>query len=273
MGSHPWQGDTLTAGELVEPKTRLIFYIASWLLVKLPLFTLLGLITVTYFLLRNLFNQMLQLQESATWALSLTVVTIIGLLIIQRAALYNDLRQILFVMPLLLMISIIGFSWISKKACTILLSVTACLMLIDDIHLQPYQYIYVNEMARYTDVGKKYETDYFGVSVKEMAHWLNGSTVDGNSQCLYVPASHLWGYEINPKKFPCVQGFPGDLSLIKEPFLFFVQARSVTNFRPMPWCHLLHFEERVMPFSDAKMRMGELYQCLPPKIKVSISAK
>jgi hypothetical protein len=139
-------------------------------------------------------------------------------------------------------------------------------MVIDDVHLHPYQYTYVNEVVRHTEIGKKFETDYYGLAVKETAQWLNGSSVDGKSQCLYVPSKHLWDFAIDSQKFPCVSGFPGDLSLITKPFLFFVQARSVTNFRAPSWCHLLHVEERSLPFSSTQLRMGELYECSPRKL-------
>jgi len=265
MSKHPWLGDTLTAGKLVEPKTYLIFYITAWQLVKLPIFVIVGLLLASYFMLRDFKRGELDDRYKAISALYLAVLTIIGLLILQRVALYNELRQILFIAPLLMMIAIVGLRSMSRRFVILVLSATTTFMLIDDINLHPYQYAYINEVARHTDIGKKYETDYYGLAVKETALWLNSSRVDGKSQCLYVPAKHLWDFEIDPQKFPCVSGFPGDLSLISKPFLFFVQTRSITNFRAPPWCNMIHSEERSLPLSGAKLRMGELYECLPSK--------
>ena len=267
MSSHPWLGDTLTAGKLVEPKTHLIFYIAAWHLVKLPIFVIVGLLLTSYFLLRDFLKRESGDRYKANTALYLSLLTIIGLLILRRVALYNELRQILFIAPLLMMIAVVGLRSVSRGFAILVLAATSTFMLIDDIELHPYQYTYINEVARHTDIGKKYETDYYGLAVKETALWLNGSQVDGKSQCLYVPTKHLWEFAIDPQKFPCVGGYPGDLSLIAKPFLFFVQARSVTSFRAPPWCHVIHAEERSLPFSGAKLRMGELYECLPPIMK------
>jgi hypothetical protein len=263
MSSHPWQGDTLTAGKLVEPKTRLIFYISAWYLVKLPIFVIAGLLIASYYMVRDFLKREYDNRYKAISALYLSVLTIIGLLILHRVALYNELRQILFIAPLLMMIAIVGLRSMSRGFAIIVLAATSTFMLIDDIDLHPYQYSYINEVARQTDFGKKYETDYYGLAVKETALWLNSSQVDGKSQCLYVPAKHLWEFAIDPQKFPCVGGYPGDLSLIAKPFLFFVQARSVTSFRAPPWCRMIHTEDRGLPFSGAKLRMGELYECLP----------
>lgn len=267
MGSHPWQGDTLTAGKLVQPKTYLIFYIAAWQLVKLPVFVIVGLLLSAFLVLKYFINSRDDDSTAAISALYLSVLTIVVLLIIQRVALYNELRQILFIAPLLMLIAIVGLRAVSRALTIFALIVTSIFMLVDDLDLHPYQYTYVNEIARHTEIGKEYDTDYYGLAVQETALWLNNSRVDGKSQCLYVPSKHLWEFVIDPQKFPCVGGYPGDLSLITKPFLFFVQARSVTNFRAPSWCQLLHTEERRLPFSDTKLRMGELYECLPPEMK------
>lgn len=267
MGNHPWQGDTLTAGKLVEPKTQLIFYIVAWQLVKLPILVIGGLLIGAYVSLQNFFKSKENNGYTATSALHLTVLTIIAILIIQRVALYNELRQILFIAPLLMLIAIVGLREVSRRLAIFALTATIIFMAMDDIKLRPYQYTYINEVARFADWGKQYETDYYGLAVKETATWLNGSQIDGNSQCLYVPSKHLWEFIIDPQKFPCVEGFPGDLSLIEKPFLFFVQARSVTNFRAPPWCRLIRIEERNLLLSAIRLRMSELYECRPQKIR------
>ena len=147
-----------------------------------------------------------------------------------------------------MLIAIVGLRSMSRGFSIFALAATSIFMMVDDLKLHPYQYTYINEMARHTDIGKKYETDYYGLAVNGTALWLNSSQVDGKSQCLYVPAKHLWEFAIDPQKFPCVGGFSGDLSLIEKPFLFFVQARRVTSFRAPPWCRLIHAEERSLPF-------------------------
>ena len=264
MSSHPWLGNTLTAGELIEPKTRLPFYIGSWLVVKLPVFALLGLALTPIVLWKVLVRKQFSSKYSAFFALLLSAVTILSVLVFIRVSLYNELRQLLFISAILLMIAIVSLYYISRLLLIVVLILTIGVMAVDDIKIHPYQYSYVNEIARNIPKGKLFETDYFGLSVSKTARWLNQSSVDGKSQCVYVPSTHLWKFEINPDKFPCVENFPGDLSLIKKPFLFFVQARSVTSFAAPPWCRLLHLESRSLPFSTTTLRMGELYECLPP---------
>lgn len=263
MSSHPWLGNTLTAGELIEPKTRLPIYITSWLLVKLPAFVLLGLLLTPYVLSRAIIKEHFSIQYQSLLALLLSVITILSILVLMRVSLYNELRQILFISAILLMIAIASSHHLSRRFSIAMLTLTIAWMVLDDIRMRPFQYTYVNEIARNTLKGKLYETDYFGLSVRESARWLNQSSIDGTSQCLYVPSDHLWKFEINPQKFPCVSNYPGDLSLIRPPFLFFVQARGSTAYGAPPRCSLLHLESRKLPFSDTTLRMGELYQCLP----------
>jgi hypothetical protein len=215
-------------------------------------------------LIGKVFRNQKSAQYWAVAALSISVVSVLSLLVIKRVGLYNELRQILFIAPLLMMLAILALSWFNRRLAIVALVVSAALMAIDDVALNPYQYTYVNELARHTELGKKYEADYFGLSVSQTARWLNQSNVDASSQCLYVPSVHLWKYEINSQKFPCVENYPGDLSLLKKQFLFFVQSRSVSSFAPPAWCHLLYLESRKMAFSGAVLKQGELYECNPP---------
>ena len=264
MSSHPWQGNTLTAGQFIEPKTRLIFYMGAWFLVKLPVFILMGLLLTPIAIWKALISKKLSIHGQIFIALFLSVISTLMTLIIMRVALYNELRQILFIFPLLLIISIAALYVLSKKGTIFVLLVTVALMVVDGVKLYPYGYTYINEIARFSHIGRQYETDYYGLSVRETARWLNNSQIDGSKLCLYVPSLNTWKYEINPGKFPCVGNFPGDLSLIKEPFLFFVHSRSVTSFHSAPWCRIIHTELAWLAFMDSPFKMGELYECRPP---------
>jgi len=263
MSSHPWLGNTLTAGELIEPKTRIPFYIGFWLIVKLPVVALVGLALTPLVFWKIFAKKQFSSRYSALLALLLTAITILSILVVTRVSLYNELRQILFISVILLLIAIVSLYYINRSLSITVLILTIGAMAVDDIKIHPYQYTYVNEIARHVPKGGLFETDYFGLSVSKTARWLNQSSVDGVSQCVYVPSAHLWKFEINPEKFPCVENFPGDLSLIKKPFLFFVQARSASSFVAPPWCRLLYLESRSLPFSNTTLRMGELYECLP----------
>ena len=261
MSKHPWLGSTLTAGELIEPKTRLIFYLFSWIIVKLPVLMVLGICLTPIAIYKVVSTRKISLQQLMTVCLALSIASILGILILKRVALYNELRQILFIFPVLLLVSIVALFSISQRLTILGLLLTGAFMVVDDIDLMPYQYSYVNEIARQTQLGKKYETDYFGLSVAQTARWLNQSDINGSTQCIYVPSPQQWKYEIDPIKFPCVQAYPGDLSLIKEPFMFFVQPKGNVSYSAPPWCHLAHVEQRLLSFSKATLNMGELYQC------------
>ena len=260
MGSHPWMGNTLTAGEFIEPKTRLIHYLILWLVVKLPAIMLLGIFLLPYALYVGMKSR--KLFQSSVMVIALfSVMAILCSLIYKRVALYNELRQILFIEPLLLLAAIISLYIISRKFTIVALGVTAALMVIDNFSLYPYQYSYINEIARYSQIGKKYETDYFGLSVANTARWLNRSGINGSSQCLYVPSTHLWKYELDPMKFPCMAIYPGDLSLIKGRFLFYAQLRGNLHFPVPAHCRQIHIESRALGFSNTKLNMGALYAC------------
>lgn len=265
MSSHPWQGNTLTGGELIEPKTRLLRYLLSWFYVKLPLVVILGLLLLPFALFLGVQKQIIVIQKPMLWALTISIISILCLLVIKRVALYNELRQILFIFPLLWIIAITSLYRVSRKCLAGILFTSSIVMVIDNISLYPYQYSYLNEISRFTQAEKKFETDYYGLSIAQTAHWLNNSKIDGAQQCLFVPSPHQWKYYLNRDRFPCLDGFPGDLSLIREPFLFFVPSRGGERFRAPPGCTLKHEELRRELFSGSVLMMGELYECRPPK--------
>jgi hypothetical protein len=262
MSSHPWQGNTLTAGAFIEPKTRLVYYLFSWFLIKLPIIAILGLILLPIAGYRRMRMRTLSLECWVVIGILCSALSILGILIVKRVALYNELRQILFLFPLVMMIAIFSLFAISRRFLIGILLVTNLFMLIDDLHLHPYQYSYINEVWRHSPSSKSYETDYFGLSIAPSATWLNSSKVN-RGQCIYVPSPHQWKHYLDRNQFSCLDGYPGDLSLIKSPFIFFVQPRGGERYLAPPWCILIHEEVRKPAFTSIELRMGELYECKP----------
>jgi len=265
MSQHPWDGDTLTAGKFLAPRQLSYFYIPAWLLVKLPLVTLLGLLLtplVFYREIKKIKYSSVNLQLINFIALFASVVLILLTLVIIKAGLYNELRQILFIFPLIYILGFAGFYFISKKILTVALVATALFFLVDNFALYPYSYVYMNEASRKLDIGSKYEKDYLGLSIDRTTTWLN-QQAQGNSEkaCAVVTPAHLWK-GLDQSKFPCVQGYESFTSL-KKPFFFSWLVRDRIDLLPLPSCKLIHEEQVSMPLSPTKLVMSQLFFCDP----------
>lgn len=277
MSHHPWDGDTLTRGRFIAG-TQLYWYLGAWLAVKLPFVALLGLALCPAALyLANTKNKsryensITKQSVRAFIALALSMLLILAVLLLKKVILYNELRQILFIFPILLIIAITSLCWVSRKVTIGLLLVSITFFSWDNIKLFPYQYVYFNEIARQFPIAQKYEKDYFGLSATHGARWLNQNIDVATSNCLYASPLHLWQYATDPRKITCVKQFsdrPREKNQIQkneliEKYFIGVQTRDKFNALPIYSCHLIHSEERTLPLSFETLVMGELYECNP----------
>lgn len=265
MSQHPWDGDTLTAGRFLPPKQSTYFYISAWLLLKLPIVVIIGLLATPLMLYRSLDKGrdcprgLLLLNFIG---LFLSIVFILLALVIIKAGLYNELRQILFIFPLIYALSLTSLYYLSKKFLYAALAATAIFFVADNFALYPYSYVYTNEVSRQINLSSKYEKDYLGLSIDRTTAWLNQQDKSsvGNA-CLVVTPAHLWK-GLDQSKFPCVQGYENFTSL-KKPFFFSWLVRDRIDLLPLPSCKLIHEEQFSLPLSPTKLVMSQLFFCDP----------
>lgn len=121
------------------------------------------------------------------------IIPLIGF-ISTRSPLYDNFRQIFFILPPVFMVAGIVFEKIKRPVLQIALMALLLLPgIIDGLRLHPYEYIYYNHFIG--GVGgafRKYELDYWGISYREAANWLNGNASEGAYIWVDGPA-HLLG--------------------------------------------------------------------------------
>ena len=110
-----------------------------------------------------------------------TFLPLIGL-ILSRASMYDNFRQILFLLPPLILLSGLAldlvFSILNPRALRlVLLTGLAFSGIYPIIKLHPYQYIYYNSLVGGTGGAfRKFELDYWYTAYHEAALWLNNNT-------------------------------------------------------------------------------------------------
>ena len=268
MSHHPWNGTTLTAGRFIAPGSKLYFYLPVWLLAKLPLIALIGLLFTPLALYRQCkcicSASTAQCNAMALWiGLSGGVLAIMLALMILRVGLYNELRQTLFLFPLLFLIGITSLWFIHRKATLIGLALTCTLFIWDNATLYPYNYSYLNEVARQRPATQYFETDYFGFSAGRSGRWLTHHPQYSQAECIYAYPAHLLSYELSPKLYPCLTSSEGNaLNLpTDKPTLLYITQRNLINFAIPVQCALLHSEERTLQLSRQPLIMGKLFRC------------
>jgi hypothetical protein len=167
MSQYPWNGQVLFNGVEYSSTDLPYSYLPVLLGIQLTepvwVLTLLGLFAAVI--------GSREKRELAILTIVWFVIPLIGF-IVTRSPLYDNFRQILFIIPPVFMLAGAAFEKIKNAKWQIILMVL-CLLpgIIGIINLHPYEYTYYNRFAG--DVFRKYELDYWGISYREAANYLN----------------------------------------------------------------------------------------------------
>jgi hypothetical protein len=268
--NNPIEIDTLTAGNLVPYNSTGLRYLGYWLLVKLPAIVLFGLAIVPLVFFKasrisamDCTNEEVKNNDGLLKiaVLLISVFFILALLRIKHVPLYNELRHILFLFPLIFIASISALYFWKKYICFFLLWSSSGIFAIDDIKLHPYQYTYLNEIARFLPISELFEKDYFALSVKPTTEWLNKNSISFEG-CIYSSPLHTWTAYIDLYRFNCNEAYPaGGFQMAKRPFLVYGQVRNPNTPFPINNCKLLNLQERRLFASPYRLQMSRLYLC------------
>jgi hypothetical protein len=167
MSQYPWKGEVLFNGQYYPPTKLPLTYIPLLLLLQFtePVWLL---------LIIGLFS--LRWNNTALVTTLLWFVLPLLALIATRAPLYDNTRQIFFILPPVFLLAGLGletvFAWASRPA--VRAGIAGLLILpgiVAGIRLHPYEYVYYNILAG--DPTDRFELDYWGTSYREAAKWFN----------------------------------------------------------------------------------------------------
>jgi hypothetical protein len=120
------------------------------------------------------------------------VIPLIGFIIL-RSALYDNFRQIIFILPPVFWLAGVAFEKIKNTKWQIAL-VALCLIpgIVGIVRLHPYEYIYYNSFIGGMDEAQgQFELDYWGISYRKAAEYIN-EIAPANSIIWVEGPSHLF---------------------------------------------------------------------------------
>ena len=252
VGWYTQPGCTLTWGQCM-PAYATPAYIFGWLAVKLPLFTLAGVAFVP-FALKKLWPK--PFQRIAYLTLLFGSVYVLIVIIPLRAHLYDETRQLLFIYPLLILSGAIAIYVTSRRVALVGVCVSLAIFAWDQVRLNPYQYVYFNEIGRFFDINRLFETDYWGLSAREHARLLNAYATE--SDCLYVDPTWLYRPFISPGV--CVEPWSAIPQRPLSNRITVAIACSPQMTVPAT-CELISAVTRSLPLSNRTMKLSVAYSC------------
>ena len=177
MANFPWPGRTLFAGRLYEPDQHPTSYLPVLLNIQLTevlvVLIYLGIILLFWLLIRKRLKLDLQLVLVMG-----AVLPLIGL-IATNATLYDNFRQVLFIVPPLILLTGFAlemiFSVIRPVAIRLMLLIALAFPgIYAGVQLHPYEYIYYNSfVGGVQGAYGKYELDYWRTVFSELTLHLN----------------------------------------------------------------------------------------------------
>ena len=164
----------------------------------------------------------------------------------------------MFLVPLVLIIGLTSFFIFSKKIFYFFSVITIILFVVENIKINPYQYVWFNLPSRFLDLSKNFELEYQGLSGREISKYLN----QNKNQDLCILANPLWSVKpfLANSKFNCFDLWQKIETNYTRPFLAVQNVRNLK--RSMPYkCNLIYESNFELLFQKNKFITGKLLKC------------
>ena len=249
---------TLTLGDCMNSLSLPSSYYFIWLFFKLPIIIILGVLTFP-FVEKKIFNNDLNSIYYGTFCFS--ALSIILLFILLNVNIYDEIRHIIFIIPLIFIVGLINLFFISKKISYILSVLTVIFFVFENISLNPYQYTWLNSFAKFTDIKKNFEIDYWGVSGKNLSKKIIEYTDNKNlSKDICIYGDEFARDYLSKHGFTCFKKYQQLDSATIKPALAYKNLRNAKRSDPRD-CDLIWNETYKYTFYSKEISVGTLWLC------------
>ncbi len=192
MSAYPWNGEVLFNGLRYKPAELPYSYLPVLLGIQLtePVWFLFlaGSIVTIIGARKGQNDRKILLGLVLVWF----ILPLIGLVIL-HPPLYDNFRQVLFIIPPVFLMAGVAFSMIKRASWQVVLIVLVLLPgVIDGGRLYPYEYVYYNRFVGGVHGAlRRFELDYWGTTYREAAEYVN-SIASPNSYVWVEGPAHLF---------------------------------------------------------------------------------
>ena len=173
---------------------------------------------------------------------------------------YDELRQILFLIPFFFILGAISLYVFSKKTFYLFSFITLIIFLVENIKIYPYQYTWFNTPSRVLNLSKNFELEYMGLSGKDLARnisKLNKQVVP--KPCLLTP----WSIRpfLDSKDYTCFGVWGSIDSDFTRPFWAIQNVRNLKKGKSYK-CNYVYESKFNLLFSKEDFITGRLIKCI-----------
>ena len=246
---------TKTLGKCMKAKNLPATYIPIWLLVKLPILIILGIFLIP-FTEKKIFIDSKKKILFGTVLITAFLIPI--LLIFQNTNLYDEIRHLIFLIPLFIILGTVSFYIFSKKYFYVLGFLTISIFIYENIKIHPYQYVWFNLPSRYIDLTKNFELEYQGISGKEIAKEISESSRE--KSCILTSPIYSIKPFLDKAKFDCFDIWQFVDTNYQRPFLAVQHVRNIKKGIPYN-CTIQYESSFKLLFHNKKFVTGKLLEC------------
>ena len=258
MGKYYHDICTLTLGECMSSLNLPSSYIFIWLFFKLPILVLIGLF-IYPIIEKKIFNNGIKTIYYGIFAL--TVLLILFIFILKNVALYDEIRHIMFLIPLIFLVSFYNIFIFNKKLFYFFSILVLFFFISENIALKKYQYTWLNSFAKFTNIEKNFEIDYLGISNKNMQkEILNYSKKNKISRNTCIYGNTYAPAYVENFYFSCFYNYSSLDAAKIRPFFAYQNVRNLKRSDPKD-CDLILDESYKYSFSNQKIVVGKLWYC------------
>ena len=264
LNSIKWMGKyhidicTLTLGDCMRSQNLPASYYFIWLFFKLPILIVLGFLCFP-FVEKKIFSNKVKSIYYGT--LFFSVISIIFIFILKKIAIYDELRHVMFVVPIICLLSLINIFYLNKKFFYSFGVLVLIFFIFENLALNPYQYTWLNSFAKFTNIPKNFEIDYWGVSNKKLNQKIIEYTEKNSiskDTCVY---GDIFAKEfLKNKNFKCFKTYSKLDSAIQRPLFAYKIHRNVKRSDPKD-CTLIWNETYQYSFYKKDISVGTLWFC------------
>jgi len=249
---------TLTLGDCMSSLSLPSSYYFIWLFFKLPIVLIIGLLLFPIVEKKIFSNSIVAIYYGT---LFFSFLFIIFLFILLKVNIYDEIRHIMFIIPLIFIVSLANLYIFNKRLSYILTFAVSLFFLIENINLNPYQYTWLNSFAKLTDIEKNFEVDYWGVSGKN----LQKKIIDYSQTNNLSKDTCIYGDEFTKEflikdGFKCFKRYQELDSAEIKPALAYKNLRNSKRSDPRD-CNLIWNEHYNYTFYNKKISVGTLWYC------------
>ncbi len=255
MSQHIQTVCTITLGTCMKAQNLPSSYLPIWFFFKMPILILFGL-TIFPFTEKKIFST--KINTIVIGSFLTTVLTIVFLLIFLNTNLYDEIRQVMFLIPLIFIISLSSIYFFSKQLSFTLIIFFVVFFTFQNIKIYPYNYIWLNNLTTITKISGVFELDYWGVSTKNIAKFFNKKNLDSDN-CIISNRNKAIESFVNKKNI-CFKPFSNLHLKNKRPFYVVLMERNTNKGLPNN-CINIHNEQVRINFSRENLVMAKVFKC------------